>query len=60
MGIMGPEKAGKGLDIGLFILAECALIEKFWLLLSMIACVTDEVMLGLYVEITANASCHVI
>ena len=57
---MEPKESGKGLEIGLFILAEFGYIEKIWLLLSMIACVTDEVRLGFYVEITANASCHVI
>ena len=57
---MALKEPGKVLGIELFILAECANIEKIWLLLSMIACVTDEVRLGFYVEITANASCHVI
>ena len=57
---MEPKESGKGLEIGLFILAEFGYIEKIWLLLSMIACVPDEVRLGFYVEITANASCHVI
>ena len=57
---MALKEPGKVLGIEMFILAEFGYIEKIWLFLSMIACVTDEVMLGLYVEITANASCHVI
>ena len=57
---MALKEPGKVLGIEMFILAEFGYIEKIWLLLSMIACVTDEVRLGFYVEITANASCHVI
>ena len=53
---MALKEPGKVLGIEMFILAEFGYIEKIWLFLSMIACVTDEGRLDLYVEITANSS----